>query len=221
LKFDKIGSIFKNPETGTYDIGPLPDGLGGPCRTATEYYRAWAAQNKSTPGATSPFVSLIGEVAPIISKHDHGPFRLVHGDFGHNNVIVDDNFNILSVIDWEGSFVGPAEMASRFPLRNQMYPETLIPIVRAGDGRILDEQVRKKAESREVFMAAVAAEEDRLCISPRLSTSMTGAQADVLYLIRMWDEGMPWLRNYQPGVEERVNAVLNSLSAKEFEKVKG
>jgi hypothetical protein len=200
-----------------HDIGPFPNGLGGPYRTATEYYRAWAAKNKSTPGATSPFVSLIDEAAPIISKHDLGPFRLVHGDFGHNNVIVDDNFNILSVIDWEGSFVGPAEMAARFPLRNQMYPETLIPIVRDIDGRILDERVRRKTESRELFVAAVASEEDRLCVSLQLSVSMTDSRADVLYLVRMWDEGMPCLRNYQPGVEEGVSAVLNSLSAKEFE----
>jgi hypothetical protein len=102
-----------------------------------------------------------------------------------------------------------------------MYPETLVPIARAEDGGILDDQVRKKAESREVFIAAVAAEEHRLCVLPQLSTSMTGARPDVSYLIRMWDEGMPWLRNYQPGVEERVNAVLNSLSAKGFEEVKG
>jgi hypothetical protein len=219
LKFDKIGSIFKDPETGAYDIGPLPRGLGGPYRTATEYYRAWAAKNKSMPGATSPFVSLIDEAAPLISKHDLGPFRLVHGDFGHNNVIVDDNFNILSVIDWEGSFVGPAEMAARFPLRNQMYPEKLIPIVRDRDRKILDERVRRKTESRELFVTAVSAEEDRLCVSAQLSASMTDARADVLYLVRMWDEGMPWLRNYQPGVEEGVNAVLSNLSANEFEEI--
>lgn len=211
FKFDKIGSLFKNPETGKYDIGPLPDGLGGPYGTATEYYRAWAAQNISTPGATSDFVSRVDEVSSLMSKHDDGLFRLVHPDFGHNNMIVDDDFNILGVIDWEKAFVGPVEMAARFPLRLQMYPQALLPLARDADGRIVDKQSREKFEDRELFMAAVESQEDQLLVSPRLSTAMTGAPVDVLFLIRMWEERMPWLYNYQPGVENGVIAVLNNL----------
>ena len=82
---------------------------------ATEFYRAWA-QRIPKPNATSNFLSHIQAAAPMISQHDRGPFRLIHLDFGHNNIIVDDEFNVLGVIDWEKSFVGPCEMASRFPI---------------------------------------------------------------------------------------------------------
>lgn len=211
MKFDKIGSILKNPETGAYEIGPLPNGLGGPFSTATEYYQAWAARNISKPGAVSDFAHRINKFSSLISKHNNGPFRLIHPDFGHNNIIVDDDFNILSVIDWEKSFVGPPEMAARFPLRLQMYPEAIIPLARNVEGRIIDEDWRKMAENRESYIAAVASLEDKPGNSLPLSASMTGVQADILFLIRMWEEAMPWLYNYQSGVEEGLNMILDRL----------
>jgi Phosphotransferase enzyme family len=165
----------------------------------------------STPGATSDFVSRINEVSSLISKHDDGPFRLIHPDFGHNNIIVDDDFNILALIDWVTAFVGPAEMAARFPLRLQMYPEALLPLERDNDGRIVDKHRCEIVENRELFLTAVASQEDNSVVSPRLSKNMTGASVDVLFLIRMWQERMPWLYNYQPGVEKGVTAVLNNI----------
>jgi hypothetical protein len=165
----------------------------------------------STPDATSDFVARIDEVSSLLSKYDDGSFHIVHPDFGHNNIIVDDDFNILGVIDWEKAFVGPAEMAARFPLRLQMYPEALLPLARDTNGKIVDKQSREKVENRELFMAAVTFREDELLVSPQLSANMIGAPADVLFLIRMWEERMPWLYNYQPGVENGVVSVLNNL----------
>src|SRR5436190_7762181 len=97
----------------------------------------------SKPRATSDFPSRIETIATMISKNDNGPFRLIHPDFGHNNIIVDDDFNMLSVIDWEYSFAGPSELAARFPIRLQMYPEAILPQERDANGRIMDEDWRK------------------------------------------------------------------------------
>jgi len=72
-----------------------------------------------------------------ISRDDRGPFRLVHGDFGDNNMLVDEKSNLLSVIDWEKSFVGPAEMAASFPLRLLVYTEALVPTQRDEDGKVM------------------------------------------------------------------------------------
>jgi aminoglycoside phosphotransferase (APT) family kinase protein len=36
---------------------------------------------------------------------DKGPFPLCHGDFGHNNMVFDDEYNLLGVIDWEAAYV--------------------------------------------------------------------------------------------------------------------
>jgi Phosphotransferase enzyme family len=211
VKFNKIGSIFKNPEIGQYEIGPLPNGLGGPYSTATEYYRAWAAANNSKPGATSDFPSRIETIASIISENDSGPFRLIHPDFGHNNIIVDDDFNILSVIDWEYSFVGPPELAARFPLRVQMYPEAILPEERDANGRIIDEHWREMSEKRERWVNEVALQESPSCDAPRLSSSMFGVQADILFMIRMWEERMPWMYIYQAGVKEGLDVMQQRL----------
>ena len=211
VKFDKIGCIFRNPGTGHYEIGPLPNGLGGPYSTATEYYRAWAAANMSKPGATSDFPSRIETIASMISKNDNGPFRLIHPDFGHNNIIVDDDFNMLSVIDWEYSFVGPPELAARFPIRLQMYPEAILPQERDANGRIMDEDWRKMSENREHWVNQVALQESSSCDAPRLSSSMFEVQADILFMIRMWEERMPWMYTYQAGVKEGLDMIQQRL----------
>ena len=217
LKFDKIGSIFKNPENGTFEIGPLPDGLGGPYQTATEYYRAWAAKNIAKQEDGSDFVSRIEEVSSLISKHDNGPFRLIHGDFSQHNIMVDDDFNMLAVIDWEKSFVGPSEMAARFPMSLQVYPESIFPLHRDNDGRIIGDW-REIFEDRERYVAAVASHESQTGNSPRLSSSMVGcrAQEDILYLIRRWEHRTPWMYKYPSGIKEGINAIVERLREEEF-----
>lgn len=212
MKFDKIGSIFKNPETGTFEIGPLPDGLGGPYQTATEYYRAWATRNIARQEDGSDFVSRIEEVSSRISKHDNGPFRLIHGDFSQHNIMVDDDFNMLAVIDWEKSFVGPSEMAARFPMSLQVYPESIFPLHRDDDGRIIGDW-REIFEDRERYVAAVASHESQAGNSPRLSSTMVGcrAQEDILYLIRRWEHRTPWMYKYPPRIKEGINAIMEKL----------
>jgi len=212
LKFDKIGSIFKNPETGTFEIGPLPDGLGGPYQTTTEYYRAWAARNIARQEDGSDFVSRIEQVSSRISKHDSGPFRLIHSDFSQHNITVDDDFNMLAVIDWEKSFVGPSEMAARFPMSLQVYPESIFPLHRDEDGRIIGDW-REIFEDRERYVAAVTSHESQTGNSPRLSSTMVGcrAQEDILYLISRWEHRTPWMYKYPPRIEEGINAVMEKL----------
>ncbi|WEW60876.1 hypothetical protein PRK78_006364 [Emydomyces testavorans] len=43
-------------------------------------------------------------------EYNHGPFILMHGDIRPSNIIVDDNLNILSVLDWEWSHTVPAQL---------------------------------------------------------------------------------------------------------------
>jgi len=212
LKFDKIGSIFKNRETGRFEIGPLPDGLGGPYKTTAEYYRAWAARNMAKQADGSDFPSRVDEVSSFISEYNNGPFRLIHGDFSQHNIIVDDDFNMLAVIDWEKSFVGPSEMAACFPLSLQVYPESIFPLHRDDDGRIIGNW-REIFEDRERYVAAVASHESQIGNGPRLSSSMVGcrAQEDILYLIRRWEHKTPWMYEYPPGINEGINAVVERL----------
>ena len=151
----------------------------------------------------------------MISQHDRRPFRLIHLDFGHNNIIVDDEFNVLGVIDWEKSFVGPCEMASRFPIWCLIYPDAIYPLQRDSDGTILDEGWCERYERWRRLVSAIEIHEDRLYVSQRLLTSLFGPSADILYLMRMWEEEKPWLLNYQAGVEDRIDAILLALREKQ------
>ncbi|KAI1935159.1 hypothetical protein LOZ66_005465 [Ophidiomyces ophidiicola] len=43
-------------------------------------------------------------------KYNHGPFVLIHGDLRPPNIVVDDSFNLVSVLDWEWSQTVPIQM---------------------------------------------------------------------------------------------------------------
>ncbi|KAI1318087.1 kinase-like domain-containing protein [Xylariaceae sp. FL0255] len=130
LRFPKIGTIVKRTNGG-YDIGPFPD-IGGPFHTATSFFEAWAAHAsfpstkdeilqmmKGGPAeevltAIDEFPSRIRKMASRLSRNDHGPFPLCHADFLHSNIIVDENFKVLGIIDWEGACTLPLELVA-FP----------------------------------------------------------------------------------------------------------
>jgi hypothetical protein len=125
---------------------------------------------------------------------------------------------MLAVIDWEKSFVGPSEMAARFPMRLQVYPESVYPLPRDKEGSIIGDW-REIFEDRELYVAAVAFHEVQE--SNRLSFSMVAsrAQEDILYLIRRWEHRTPWMHIYPPGMKERINAVVRKLREEGFQEI--
>ena len=123
LRMPKIGRVFRSSD-GTYDVGPIPD-LGGPFETATEFFKAWAAQAKfptleetirkmiggdvveEVLSSIRSFPTRIQSLAGLLSAHDTGPFPIYHPDLFQHNVIVDDDFDVLAVIDWQGTYTVP------------------------------------------------------------------------------------------------------------------
>jgi hypothetical protein len=214
LKFDKIGSLYKNSTTGCYEIGPLANGLGGPYSTATEYYRAWIAKHATKPGATSPFISQLTEIVDLIPEQDAGPFSLHHPDFGVNNIIIDDDYNVLAVIDWEQTFTAPVELAGQFPLRLLHFPPDLIPPEKNEEGVIIEPRWLETEEERTTYLTGVEAVEMQQDVSDslKLSTVLLGQRADILYLMRRWQDKVPWLLTYEPeAVEEGTKKVMAKL----------
>ena len=136
---------MKNANTGEFVIGPLPDDLGGPYSTATEFYRAWAAKSMNLPESSSDFPFKINCISACISRYDRGPFRLVHGDFGNHNMLVDEDFNLrlgeivhrtcgekyVSTI--EAHERGEAETLSSFVLNNRLQEDVIFLIKRWND----------------------------------------------------------------------------------------
>ncbi|KAF7631336.1 hypothetical protein AFLA_012194 [Aspergillus flavus NRRL3357] len=119
IRLPKIGKIIGINDDGSYRQGPIPD-LGGPLEIAAEFFMAWSAkvqfglshdQLKDAAGSFADelsisglaFKALMNDMAEELSKSNEGPFPLCHGDFGHNNMIFDDNYRLLGVIDWEGA----------------------------------------------------------------------------------------------------------------------
>ena len=214
LEFDKIGSIFRNPDSGKYEIGPMANGLGGPFETAADYYRAWATKNISASDATSDLSRQIYELAPFISSDNHGPFRLFHPDFAVHNILVDEEYNLLSVLDWEFAFVGPSELATQQALRNGTYPLPIlavVPGVMDGNGNVIDQQWQQGFQQRSEFIGAVASQEKRLGVSTLMSIRINSSQADVCWLMQMWTQKMPWIINYAPGIQEGVETILKAV----------
>lgn len=46
----------------------------------------------------------------VSAEFDHGPFVLMHGDLSQQNILVDEDYNISGVIDWEWSITLPLQL---------------------------------------------------------------------------------------------------------------
>ncbi|KAI0880715.1 kinase-like domain-containing protein [Annulohypoxylon maeteangense] len=186
LRFPKIGTIFKR-EDGEYDIGPFPD-IGGPFDTATSFFEAWAEHTKFPLGkdkillgmrggpadqvltAIKEFPSRIKGMASRLSHNDHGPFPLSHADFFHSNIVVDKDFEVLGIIDWEGAHTLPLELITFPEFLNAMPTSFDLPENYDEDGQPVDEEGKERWKSRNNYaeMVKLAEDEDNVlstCLS--------------------------------------------------------
>jgi hypothetical protein len=115
------------------------------------------------------------------------------------------------VIDWEYSFVGPSDLAGRLSLRLQMYPEAILPQERDANGKTVYEDWRKMSENRDLWVNQVELHESPSCDAPRLCHSMFGVQADILYMLHMWEDRMPWMYTYPATVKEGLGILQETL----------
>lgn len=179
VRLPQIGKIVSVKPDGTYQQGPIP-GLGGPFNTATEFFKAWAAtaqfgltteRLKSACGgyfdellpSISSFPDSIAALADKISTHDRGPFPICHGDFGHNNVVVNDDYDVLGVIDWEMAFTGPWEVFGNFPLTLSVVPPAMdAPWNYDKSGNPKDAELVQRFADQDDYIVAVRQEEARL-----------------------------------------------------------
>lgn len=125
VRFPKIGSIIKLSD-GTYSVGAIP-GIGGPFDAAEDFFHAWAKwakfpYNEDTIRQRTPpehvdeiwksikeFPSRLANFAQHHSLRT-GPFPIIHTDLYKSNILVDSEYCIQGVIDWENAIVAPWEM---------------------------------------------------------------------------------------------------------------
>ena len=70
------------------------------------YSEESASQLKASILAFPPRLKKLAATIPI---RNHGPFPLIHSDFASWNVVVDDDYKVLGLIDWEFARSGPWE----------------------------------------------------------------------------------------------------------------
>jgi hypothetical protein len=124
FKFSHIGSLYQHPETSEFFIGPEIETGKGPWATPIEYYSDFINHSfQSSMASASPEVQAsISFAIPLLFKYlisiygrNCGYFALTNRDFGAHNLLVNDNFEIVGVIDFEGIIAAPIEEVAQYP----------------------------------------------------------------------------------------------------------
>lgn len=134
------------------------------------------------------FPPRVGELASKISARDQGPFPLFHVDFGHNNIVVDDDYNVLGVIDWEHACSMPWECI-HFPWTMSVVPAPMVPNNYDENGIPVDFRTRTKLEEQKGYINTVQETERVKGLSPELSTTLANqASQDLAYAMKLYTE---------------------------------
>lgn len=141
--------------------------------------------------SVTSFPASISKLASKLSLRDHGPFPLYHGDFGHNNTIVNDEFKILGLIDWEFAFAAPWELFSDYPLTFSTFPPLMdAPWNHDSDGSPVDPELCRKVQDQVSYLEAIKELECRAHAGNLLSTALAnGKLRQIATCMRLYQEG--------------------------------
>lgn len=131
FQFDKIGSLRYNDQTGKLYIGRDQETGKGPWKSTTAYFNDIADHAANSAAHVDPqlllkesflnpffFKLLIKESEDVDSRH--GPFYLANLDFGPHNILVNEDFDILSVIDLDSVKAVPVEAVAQYPFLSDL-----------------------------------------------------------------------------------------------------
>ncbi|KAG9502074.1 hypothetical protein J7337_007790 [Fusarium musae] len=128
FKFSQIGSLYQNKETSDFFIGPETETGKGPWSSSLEYYQDLSNHALQVcVQHASPEVKTASSFAnPILFRHlmslyrqqkpSKESFSLVNRDFGAHNLLVNENFQIVGVIDFDGVMAAPIEVVAQYPV---------------------------------------------------------------------------------------------------------
>ncbi|KAI9719498.1 MAG: hypothetical protein M1828_006205 [Chrysothrix sp. TS-e1954] len=142
-KFDKIGSIRQsksNPKA--FEIGADVEIGKGPWTSSIEYYKdraeyslehcrevkycRWDPEKELHKERSFLLPVLFRDLMPKLEDKvaNKGPFGLANSDYGANNVLVDTDFNIIALIDFDCVMAAPIEQVAQFPSLTCLEPDT-------------------------------------------------------------------------------------------------
>ena len=126
--FDQIGSLYQDEHTSDFFIGPEVETGKGPWMSSLDYYADLAnhtlqvcVRSAALDVQTSCSFAIPALFKHLISIYGHtnsmgGPFSLVNRDFGAHNVLVNDDFDIVGAIDFDGVMAAPIEIVAQYPV---------------------------------------------------------------------------------------------------------
>lgn len=113
---------------GSYTIGPIP-GIGGPFDTAAEFVQEFTkCLWFPGPRRLDPYIASILNLEQVLYGYDsfpdwladlvasgkhftrEGPFPICHPDMFYHNVLYDNDFKTVGVIDFAGAITAPWEL---------------------------------------------------------------------------------------------------------------
>ncbi len=197
---NKLGSLVLGPN-GTIDIGPLPASFGfeGPFTSAADYFLSWAAHAKfgnldflhdrvedndglrSLKRAVISFPSRLKLAVEKRSSRNptvyENRYPIVHRDFLPHNILFDDTYNIVGVIDWEFAHSAPLEV---FTALTNMYS--------CFDSKTLHAVTDRDEEGRQ-YIKDVIDEEKDIRQGCKLSQTFGSILGDIGLCMTYFEEG--------------------------------
>lgn len=167
VRFPKIGSVVKLSD-GTYSVGAIP-GIGGPFETAAEFLSSWAKvctfpfdeptiRERTPPEVGDEIIKSINDFPSRLLEFaksfpfQSGPFPVFHPHLKISNILVDSEYRIQGVIDWEDAIVAPWEVIEFIK------DLTVVPPIMSG--RFYKEELtRQKLAERDIYLQSVKEKE--------------------------------------------------------------
>jgi hypothetical protein len=123
FQFPQIGSLYYNQETDDFYIGPELQTGKGPWALSTEYYddlvrhllKSAVTRGDIKQNQSFMVPSILEHLVRIYGERRTGPFRLTNRDFGAHNILVNDDFDIIGVIEFDGVMAAPLEVVAQYP----------------------------------------------------------------------------------------------------------
>ena len=129
-RFDSIGSLQFDEKDNEFFIGPeIVTGLG-PWKSSFAYYNDIAEHALKSSASRDDLTSRHSFAVPLVFKDlvaricsdDTGPFSLTNRDLGFHNVLVDEHFAVIGVIDLDGIMAALKEVVGQFPVLSGLDP---------------------------------------------------------------------------------------------------
>lgn len=185
---DKLGCLILK-SNGNIDIGPLPAHFGfkGPFDSIADYFLSWTMHNtsfKNLAQLKDPKLIRAAESFPhrlklatetLMPTRNSCNYPIVHPDFLMHNILLDDRYEVVGVIDWEFAHTAPIEVfAARMNMYASFNPQRA--------------SLDLKEEGKQ-YVGDIACMEAGMDVSQKLSETFGSILGDIGLCMQFYEEG--------------------------------